>query len=126
MYFSPDLLIFHRTCMFLQRLLPPPQPPHTHPRTNPQRAAAKGRLHYGWVFGCWGDSKHNQLPILPCSNTFSLRTSCGRQGLFVHDNTHHALYMARAAVACLRDDGSFDERAWQREREIFETHVVED
>ena len=52
--------------------------------------------------------------------------SFGRQGLFVHDNTHHALYMARAAVACLRDDGSFDERAWQREREIFETHVVED
>ena len=26
----------------------------------------------------------------------------GRQGLFVHDNTHHALYMAKAAADCLR------------------------
>ena len=29
-YFSPDLLIFRQTCVFLPRLLPP-QPPHTHP-----------------------------------------------------------------------------------------------
>ena len=27
--------------------------------------------------------------------------SYGRQGLFAHDNTHHALYMAYAAVDCL-------------------------
>lgn len=50
----------------------------------------------------------------------------GRQGLFVHDNTHHALYMAKAAAACLRPDGSFDQDLWARYREIFETHVVED
>jgi protoporphyrinogen oxidase len=52
--------------------------------------------------------------------------SFGRQGLFAHDNTHHALYMAQAAVECLRDDGSLDRDAWGRYREIFETHVVED
>lgn len=51
--------------------------------------------------------------------------SYGRQGLFAHDNTHHALYMAYAAVECLRD-GRFDAEAWRRYREIFATHVVED
>ena len=51
--------------------------------------------------------------------------SYGRQGLFAHDNTHHALYMAYAAVECLKD-GSFDHAHWQRYREIFATHVVED
>lgn len=50
----------------------------------------------------------------------------GRQGLFVHDNTHHALYMAKAAAHCLRSDGSFDHTRWADYRKIFETHVVED
>ncbi|MGH7504187.1 MAG: protoporphyrinogen/coproporphyrinogen oxidase [Longimicrobiales bacterium] len=49
----------------------------------------------------------------------------GRQGLFAHDNTHHALYMASAAVDCLGEDG-FDDEEWGRYREIFATHVVED
>ncbi len=49
----------------------------------------------------------------------------GRQGLFAHDNTHHALYMARAAVDCLRG-GRFDTARWQDYRAIFATHVVED
>jgi protoporphyrinogen oxidase len=52
--------------------------------------------------------------------------SFGRQGLFVHDNTHHALYMAQAAAKCLRADGSFDKDLWGQYRQIFETHVVED
>jgi len=52
--------------------------------------------------------------------------SFGRQGLFVHDNTHHALYMARAAAKCLRTDGSLDRDLWGKCRQIFETHVVED
>ncbi len=51
--------------------------------------------------------------------------SYGRQGLFAHDNTHHALYMAYAAVDCLRD-GRFDENRWHDYRQIFATHVVED
>jgi protoporphyrinogen oxidase len=50
----------------------------------------------------------------------------GRQALFAHDNTHHALYMAYAAVDCFGADGSFDEARWQEFRRVFETHVVED
>lgn len=50
----------------------------------------------------------------------------GRQGLFAHDNTHHALFMAYSAVACLEPDGSFNQSKWSEYRQIFETHVVED
>lgn len=50
----------------------------------------------------------------------------GRQGLFVHDNTHHALYMAYAAAECFSKEGVFDWSQWQEFREVFETHVVED
>lgn len=52
--------------------------------------------------------------------------SFGRQGLYAHDNTHHAMYMARSAARCLTDDGRIDRDAWHRERAVFETHVVED
>jgi protoporphyrinogen oxidase len=52
--------------------------------------------------------------------------SFGRQGLFAHDNTHHTLAMAQAAVSCLGDDGTLDRDAWARHREVFETFVVED
>ncbi len=51
--------------------------------------------------------------------------SYGRQGLFAHDNTHHALYMAYCAVDCLVG-GRFDATAWAAHREVFATHVVED
>lgn len=51
--------------------------------------------------------------------------SYGRQGLFAHDNTHHALFMAYSAVECLAD-GAFDSEKWGAFREIFSTHVVED
>jgi hypothetical protein len=50
----------------------------------------------------------------------------GRQGLFAHDNTHHALAMAHGAVDCLGADGSFDTAKWHDYRAVFETHVVED
>ena len=49
----------------------------------------------------------------------------GRQGLFAHDNTHHALAMAYGAVDCL-DGGAFDAAKWKSYREEFLTHVVED
>ncbi len=49
----------------------------------------------------------------------------GRQGLFAHDNTHHALFMAYCATECFRD-GRFDLAEWAKYREIFKTHVVED
>ena len=51
--------------------------------------------------------------------------SYGRQGLFAHDNTHHALFMAYSAVDCL-DGDRFDSAKWAAYREIFATHVVED
>lgn len=50
----------------------------------------------------------------------------GRQGLFAHDNTHHALAMAYAAVECLDHQGRFDHDRWAACREEFTHHVVED
>lgn len=50
----------------------------------------------------------------------------GRQGLFAHDNTHHALAMAYGAVDCLQSDGVFDKSKWHSYREEFAKHVVED
>ena len=50
----------------------------------------------------------------------------GRQGLFAHDNTHHALAMAYALDGCLGSDGSLDRKAWTACRRDFEKHVVED
>ncbi|GAB3590103.1 FAD-dependent oxidoreductase [Angustibacter peucedani] len=63
-------------------------------------------------------------------------TTFGRLGLFVHDNTHHALRMGWDAVECLRTDGApapgsrspvgMDHRCWQDARERYRRHVVED
>ncbi len=50
----------------------------------------------------------------------------GRQGLFAHDNTHHAMAMGRAAAESLLPGGRFDRHRWGLERETFRTHVVED
>ena len=50
----------------------------------------------------------------------------GRQGLFAHDNTHHALYMGYCATSCLVTNGQFDRDRWRAFRQVFETHVVED
>ncbi|MGH2774416.1 MAG: protoporphyrinogen/coproporphyrinogen oxidase [Actinomycetota bacterium] len=50
----------------------------------------------------------------------------GRQGLFVHDNSHHAYAMAWAAADALRPIGEFDADAWRSARERFSRHVVED
>ncbi len=57
---------------------------------------------------------------------FANLLSFGRQGLFAHDNTHHALFMAYSAVKCLQEDGKFDWDRWREFRRVFETHVVED
>jgi protoporphyrinogen oxidase len=50
----------------------------------------------------------------------------GRQPLFAHDNTHHALAMGRAAAACLGAGGNFDRDHWRSLRDSFRDHVVED
>jgi protoporphyrinogen oxidase len=52
--------------------------------------------------------------------------SLGRQGLFAHDNTHHALATAWAAAEALGADGRLDRREWAGARERFAAHVVED
>lgn len=65
------------------------------------------------VVDAWAASRPNLL-------TF------GRQGLFVHDNSHHALAMAWAAGDALDVDGTFDAAAWDRARAGFADHVVED
>jgi protoporphyrinogen oxidase len=50
----------------------------------------------------------------------------GRQALFAHDNTHHALSMGHAVAGCLGDDGRVDTAAWRLARAAFADHVVED
>jgi protoporphyrinogen oxidase len=54
----------------------------------------------------------------------------GRQGLFAHDNTHHALAMAWAAADAFSVDatsgGVVDAHAWAHARRGFDRHVVED
>ena len=50
----------------------------------------------------------------------------GRQGLFVHDNTHHTIAMAYALADTFGADGTWDRDAWARARAGFEAHVVED
>ena len=50
----------------------------------------------------------------------------GRQGLFAHDNTHHALAMAYALDGCIGPDGSLDREHWAACRHKFREHVVED
>jgi protoporphyrinogen oxidase len=52
--------------------------------------------------------------------------SLGRQGLFVHDNTHHTLGTAYAACACIGSEGELDRARWAEQRREFERHVVED
>jgi protoporphyrinogen oxidase len=50
----------------------------------------------------------------------------GRQGLFAHDNTHHTLAMAYAAVESIDQDGNLNRERWMVHRREFQTHVVED
>jgi protoporphyrinogen oxidase len=50
----------------------------------------------------------------------------GRQGLFAHDNTHHAMTMAFAAADCFGPNGKFDSQRWSNYRSAFRRHVVED
>lgn len=63
---------------------------------------------------------HDWLDAQPRLLTF------GRQGLFVHDNAHHALAMAWDAAGCLEPGGAFNESRWLRAKESFRSHVVED
>lgn len=50
----------------------------------------------------------------------------GRQGLFAHDNTHHALAMAWAAADATDPGGALRRSEWEASRRSFASHVVED
>ncbi len=52
--------------------------------------------------------------------------SFGRQGLFAHDNTHHAFAMAYGAADSLTPEGGIDHDRWAAHRQEFESHRVED
>lgn len=52
--------------------------------------------------------------------------SFGRQGLFAHDNTHHAFAMAYGAADVLTAEGGIDRQGWAMRRAEFEHHRVED
>ena len=52
--------------------------------------------------------------------------SFGRQGLFAHDNTHHAMEMGAAAAECLDPASGWDDEGWASAREGFRSHRVED
>ncbi len=50
----------------------------------------------------------------------------GRQGLFAHDNTHHAYAMSYGAADCLNAEGTIDREKWAAYRAEFAEHTVED
>lgn len=50
----------------------------------------------------------------------------GRQGLFVHDNTHHAMEMGVAAARCFDPRAGWDAAGWSEARTLFGGNVVED
>jgi len=79
------------------------------------------------VYPVYGVGYADRLaPIAGWAERLANVTTFGRLGLFVHDNTHHAMRMAYDAVDSLRDDGSLDVAAWAAARERFAAHVVED
>jgi protoporphyrinogen oxidase len=91
----------------------------------PVRQVATRRLRQAYPIYAQGYETHFD-PIDRWLDQIDGLLTFGRQGLFAHDNTHHALYMAYAAAKCLNEDGCFDRRRWQEYRDIFQTHVVED
>jgi protoporphyrinogen oxidase len=91
----------------------------------PIRQVVKRRLAHAYPIYRRGYEEHFRLMDEWLGGLEGLLTF-GRQGLFAHDNTHHALAMAYSAVDCLGADGCFDARAWRACRQGFETHVVED
>jgi protoporphyrinogen oxidase len=95
------------------------------PITGPVLQVVTRRLPQAYPIYQSGYEHHLQLIDDWLSNIPHVVT-LGRQGLFAHDNTHHTLAMAYAAVDCLDDRGSFDHAKWKDYRKTFESHVVED
>jgi protoporphyrinogen oxidase len=95
------------------------------PLQAPVRQVVTRRLRQAYPIYAQGYEAHFQ-PIDQWLDHIDGLLTFGRQGLFAHDNTHHAIYMAYAAAKCLNQDGCFDRKRWQEYRDIFQTHVVED
>jgi protoporphyrinogen oxidase len=113
---APDEALGERLARSLAACgLPDPQPvavvSHRHPRVYPVY-----RIGFEW------DLSALELWLGADPRLITL----GRQGLFVPDNTHHALAMAWAAADTLRPDKSFDHEEWARARDGFRAHIVED
>ncbi|HXG43223.1 MAG TPA: FAD-dependent oxidoreductase [Gemmatimonadales bacterium] len=94
------------------------------PLPAPPLAAYTRRLRYAYPIYLRGYERHFATLDAWAESLPHLLTY-GRQGLFAHDNTHHALFMAYRAVDCL-GPGGFDLDRWRQYREVFATHVVED
>lgn len=95
--------------------LPAPRPIHTEVRHVP---------HAYPVYRVGFEAAHEHLDrwMLGLDRVVSF----GRQGLFAHDNTHHALLTGLRAAEALDASGGFDRVRWQHDRSEFRTHVVED
>jgi hypothetical protein len=94
------------------------------PLIRPPVAVSVKRLRHAYPIYLSGYEQHFDALDAWASRQPRLLTF-GRQGLFAHDNTHHALFMAYCAAECLTD-GTFDETRWAGFRRVFATHVVED
>ena len=94
------------------------------PLPAPHTSVHVKRLRFAYPIYVRGYERHFET-LDAWVDTLPRLLSYGRQGLFAHDNTHHALAMAYAAADCLGPDG-FDRDRWHGYRRVFETHVVED
>ena len=83
------------------------------------------RLPYAYPIYRRGYEKHFDT-LDRWANGLDRVLTLGRQGLFAHDNTHHTLAMAYAAVDCLNEAGEFNGERWGEYRDEFTKHVVED
>lgn len=95
------------------------------PINSPILQIATKRLPFAYPIYREGYERHFELQDEWAGNLDRVLTF-GRQGLFAHDNTHHALAMAYGAVDCLNANGNFDNEKWFAYRGEFEKHVVED
>jgi protoporphyrinogen oxidase len=94
------------------------------PLARPPIAVTTQRLPQAYPIYVTGYEKHFGT-LDRWADTLPRFVSYGRQGLFAHDNTHHALAMAYGAASCLASAG-FDVERWHALRGEFAKHVVED
>ncbi len=59
-------------------------------------------------------------------DTFDNLVSFGRQGLFIHDNIHHAMQMAYLTELCLSNNAKWNNQKWIELRKSFGNYIVED